>query len=96
IPFACLDSATDWSDALKGVAVVIHAAARVHVLNEVSADPLTAFRQINVEGSLNLARQAVAAGVRRCVFISSIKVTGEGGRQDQAYTAEDVPAPVDP
>ncbi|VVP12875.1 UDP-glucose 4-epimerase family protein [Pseudomonas fluorescens] len=96
IHIANLDSGADWSDALKGVGVVIHAAARVHVMKEVSADPLTAFRQVNVEGTLNLARQAVAAGVQRFVFISSIKVNGEGGREDQVYTAEDAPAPVDP
>lgn len=96
IPFANLDSGADWREALNGVDVVIHAAARVHVMNEVCVDPLAAFRQINVEGTLNLARQAVAAGVRRFVFISSIKVNGEGGLQDRAYTAEDIPAPVDP
>lgn len=96
IPFANLDAVADWSDALKDVDVVIHAAARVHVMKEVSADPLAAFREINVEGTLNLARQSAAAGVRRFVFISSIKVNGEGGAHDQAYTADDVPAPVDP
>jgi nucleoside-diphosphate-sugar epimerase len=96
IPFANLDSEAEWSEALEGVGVVIHAAARVHVMNEITANPLTAFRQINVEGTMNLARQAVAAGVRRFIFISSIKVNGEGGLQDEAYTAEDSPAPVDP
>lgn len=93
---ANVDSLSDWSDALKGVDVVIHAAARVHVMTEVCADPLAMFREINVEGTVNLARQAVAAGVRRFIFISSVKVNGEGLPHDQAYFADDAPAPVDP
>ncbi|KHA72104.1 NAD-dependent dehydratase [Pseudomonas chlororaphis] len=96
VHFANLDSVSDWSDSLKGVEVVIHAAARVHVMTEVSADPLATFREINVEGTLNLARQAVAAGVRRFIFISSVKVNGEGLPDDQAYFADDAPSPVDP
>ena len=59
-------------------------------------DPLTEFRRINVAGTLNLARQAVAAGVRRFVFISSIKVNGEETRPGCPFTAADVPAPQDP
>ena len=64
---------TDWSQAVAGVAVVVHTAARVHVLNDQSADPLTEFRRVNVQGTLTLARQAAAAGVRRFIFVSSIK-----------------------
>ncbi|WP_426134521.1 UDP-glucose 4-epimerase family protein [Pseudomonas sp. PWP3-1b2] len=91
-----LSPETDWSEALKGVDVIVHAAARVHVMNDTASDPLTVFRKVNVQGTLNLARQAVAAGVRRLVFISSIKVNGEGTDTGHAYTAEDVPAPADP
>lgn len=68
---------TDWSAALQGVDAVVHLAARVHVMTDTATDQLTEFRRVNVEGTLNLARQAVAAGVRRFVLISSIKVNGE-------------------
>ncbi|MDQ7002758.1 MAG: NAD-dependent epimerase/dehydratase family protein, partial [Ghiorsea sp.] len=68
---------TDYSKALSGVDVIVHAAARVHVMDDDAADPLVKFRKVNVEGTLNLARQAAAAGVKRFVFISSIKVNGE-------------------
>jgi nucleoside-diphosphate-sugar epimerase len=66
-----IDAATDWSAALEGVDAVVHCAARVHVLQETEADPLAAFRRVNVAGSRNLATQA-AAGVRHFVFLSSI------------------------
>ncbi|MHC8378101.1 UDP-glucose 4-epimerase family protein [Pseudomonas sp. MDT1-16] len=96
IPFTNLDAVFNWNDALKGVDVVVHSAARVHVMNDVSADPLIAFRKVNVDGTLNLARQAAAAGVRRLIYISSIKVNGAGATGGEAYTADDTPAPVDP
>jgi nucleoside-diphosphate-sugar epimerase len=67
-----IDADTDWHVALNGVEAVMHCAARVHVLREAAADPLTAFRSVNVAGSSLLAEQAVAAGVRRFVFLSSI------------------------
>lgn len=87
---------TDWSMALEGTAAVIHTAARVHILRDTAIDPLDAFREVNVRGTLRLARQAIAAGVRRFVYISSIKVNGEQTEPGQAFTAEDTPAPVDP
>ena len=62
---------TDWAIALNGVEVVVHASARVHVMQEAAADPLAEFRRVNVQGTLNLVRQAATAGVRRFVFISS-------------------------
>lgn len=95
-PIDTLDGSTAWAPGLDGVHVVIHAAARVHVMNDTEADPLVAFRQVNVEGTLNLARQAAAAGVRRFVFVSSIKVNGEGTASGRPYRADDVPAPADP
>lgn len=79
-----------------GHGVVIHSAARVHVMDEQSADPLAEFRKMNVDGTLNLARQAAAAGVRRFIFISSIKVNGEGTVLGKPYTAMDTPSPQDP
>jgi nucleoside-diphosphate-sugar epimerase len=87
---------TDWQQALKDVDVVIHLAARVHVMNDTAIDALAEFRRVNVDGTLNLARQAVEAGVQRFIFISSIKVNGEGTLLGQPYTAQDQPAPVDP
>ncbi|MFZ2162810.1 MAG: SDR family oxidoreductase [Sideroxyarcus sp.] len=67
----------DWREALSNMNVVIHLAARVHVMRESATDPLEAFREVNVAGTENLARQAAAAGVKRLVFVSSIKVNGE-------------------
>ncbi len=92
---AAMDGQTDWTDALSGCDSVVHTAARVHVMHESSADPLSEFRRINVEGTLNLARQAAAAGVRRFVFVSSVKVNGEGTEPQQPYRASDTPAPKD-
>ncbi len=86
---------TNWFGALEGVDAVVHLAARVHVMHDTEADPLTVFRAVNVEGTLNLARQAAAAGVRRFVFVSSIKVNGESTLPGQPFTADDKPAPLD-
>jgi len=91
-----IDGKTDWAYALLGVNVVIHLAARVHVMKDNAIDALAEFRKVNVDGTLNLAWQAVEAGVQRFIFISSIKVNGEGSLLGQVYTAEDQPAPVDP
>ncbi|MGY2339195.1 UDP-glucose 4-epimerase family protein [Pseudomonas sp. SDO5532_S415] len=96
LPLSGLNATNDWKAALTGVDVVIHAAARVHVMNEVALDPLSAFREVNVEATLNLARQAAACGVKRFIFISSIKVNGEGTPPGIAYRADDKPAPIDP
>ena len=87
---------SDWRAALAGIAVVVHAAARVHVMADTATDPLAEFRRVNVQGTLNLARQAAAAGVRRFVFISSIKVNGESTQPGHPFTADDAPAPLDP
>lgn len=91
-----IDSTTDWSGKLGNVQAVIHLAARVHVMNDTVADPLAAFRAVNVEGTLNLARQAAAAGVRRFIFVSSVKVNGERTVHGQAFTELDTPNPEDP
>ncbi len=76
---------------LKGVEVVIHTAARVHIMNETVADPLTEFRKINTESTLNLAKQAANVGVKRFVFISSIGVIG--GANDQLFSESIIPDP---
>ena len=87
---------TDWRTALKGVDAVVHCAARVHVMQDDATEPLQAYREVNVSGTLNLARQAADAGVRRFVFVSSIKVNGEATQSGHAFTADDVPEPLDP
>lgn len=86
---------TDWKPALQGVDCVIHLAARTHVIDERSADPLDAYRHINVLGTQRLAEQAAAAGVRRFVFLSSIKVNGETTAPLHPFTEEDSPQPQD-
>jgi nucleoside-diphosphate-sugar epimerase len=87
---------TDWSSALQNVDVVVHLAARVHVMNEVAVDVLAEFRKVNVEGTLNLANQAAKASVKRFVFVSSIKVNGEHTLADCPFTANDDANPQDP
>lgn len=91
-----LTASADWSEALTGVDIVVHAAARVHVMDDTATDPLAEFRRVNVLGTLNLARQAKTAGVRRFIFISSIKVNGEATRSGAYFSADDPPAPLDP
>ena len=86
---------TNWSTVLKGVSTVVHCSARVHVITDKSSEPLAEFRLVNVESTANLARQAAAAGVKRFVFLSSIKVNGEFTEAGQPFTADDVPAPED-
>ncbi len=90
-----LDATTNWQAALNNIDCVVHLAARVHVMQDKAEDPLTEFRRVNVLGTLQLARQAVDAGVRRFVFISSVKVNGEGTLKNCPYTADDMPAPMD-
>jgi nucleoside-diphosphate-sugar epimerase len=88
--------ATAWGAALDGVDAVIHLAARVHVMSDDSADPLSEYRRVNTAGTERLARQAAAAGVRRMVLASSVKVNGEETAPGAAFGASDVPAPADP
>ncbi|MBV5322943.1 MAG: SDR family oxidoreductase [Ilumatobacteraceae bacterium] len=95
VNMGALDAHTRWLTALAGVSVVVHLAARVHVMHDSAADPLTQYRQVNVQASLNLARQAAAAGVRRLVFVSSIKVNGELTLPGQAFSEADTPNPQD-
>ena len=85
----------NWSSALKGIDVVIHTAARVHVMDDFAADPLTEFRKVNTDGTLNLARQAANAGVKRFIYISSIKVNGEMTTSGQSFKPDDIFIPTD-
>jgi nucleoside-diphosphate-sugar epimerase len=95
-PIKGIDGTTDWTSALAQAQVVVHLAARVHVMAEESDDPLREYRLVNVEGTLNLARQASRSGVKRFIFISSIKVNGEKTLPGQIFRANDTPAPLDP
>ena len=96
VEVANLDAATDWSSALVGVDCVIHCAARAHVMHETEADALAAYRSVNVDGSRRLAEQAAATGVRRLVYLSSIKVNGEQTALGAPLLFSDAPAPEDP
>lgn len=87
-----LSAGRDWTGSLRGIDLVVHLAARVHVLRDRSADPLDEYRRVNVAGTVNLARGAATAGVRRFVYLSSLKVNGESGR----FTEQDRPRPADP
>ncbi len=95
VPVAELTANTDWCQVLVGVKSIVHLAARVHVMQDIVADPLTAFRAVNVEGTLNLARHAATAGVKRFVFISSVKVNGESTPPGRAFNEIDAPNPQD-
>ncbi len=75
--------------------MIVHCAARAHVMNDELADPLAEYRRVNVQGTENLARQAAQAGGRRFVFISSVKVNGEATLPGQPFTPADTPAPQD-
>lgn len=90
-----INADNDWRPALSGCEAVVHLAARVHVMHDSAFDPLAEFRRVNVAGTLNLARQAADAGVRRFVFVSSVKVNGEETAPGQPFTEKDLPAPQD-
>jgi nucleoside-diphosphate-sugar epimerase len=90
-----LDAASEWASALAGVSCVIHSAARAHVMHETFGDALAAYRAVNVDGSLRLAEQAAAAGVRRLVYLSSVKVHGEQTALGAPFLLSNRPAPED-
>ncbi|MCR9684655.1 SDR family oxidoreductase [Vibrio antiquarius] len=90
-----INSFDDYSQALIGCSAVIHCAARVHVMDDKVEDPLALYREVNTAGTLNLARQAIKAGVKRFVFISSIKVNGESSKLGKPFTSSDPHASQD-
>ncbi|APA67014.1 UDP-glucose 4-epimerase family protein [Janthinobacterium sp. 1_2014MBL_MicDiv] len=94
-PIGDLSATTKWAEALESCSVVIHLAARVHVMQESATDALAAYREINVAATMNLARQAAQQGVKRFVFVSSVKVNGESTGA-KPFTASDTAAPQDP
>lgn len=94
VPIDSVGPDTDWVRALAGIDTVIHLAARVHVMDKKDGEPLAAYRRVNVAGTERLARMAAANGVKRLVFMSSVKVHGE--EAPARYTEQDRPAPLDP
>jgi len=86
----------DYSDCFASVETIIHCAARVHIMDDKTLDPLSDFREVNTAGTLNLARQAAASGVKRFIFISSIKVNGETTSRGTEFTSDDEAKPRDP
>ena len=88
-----VDGDTDWKNTLEGVNTVVHLAARVHVMKDSASNPFTEYHKVNVMGSERLALTAAACGVKRFIFMSSIKVNGE--ENIRAYKEEDAPAPKD-
>lgn len=90
-----IDGTTDWTRALEGVDCIVHAAARVHVMHESSATPLAAFRIVNVDGTRRLAEQAAKVGVRRLIYLSSIKVNGESSLPGRPIAISDPATPLD-
>ncbi|GAC1369639.1 MAG: SDR family oxidoreductase [Aquirhabdus sp.] len=91
-----LNGDTDWHQALDGISIVVHAAARVHVMMEEASDPISEFRRVNVDGTLKLAQDAITAGVKRFIFISSVKVNGERTEPNAPFSSNDPALPVDP
>ena len=88
-----IDESTDWTRVLQDVDFVVHLAGRAHVMNEQESDPASVYYRVNVSGTKRLAEQAAEAGVKRFIFISSVKVNGEGSHLP--YTEKDVPKPQD-
>lgn len=87
---------TDWGKALDGIESIVHCAAHVHQMNNASTSALAEYREVNTLGTLHLAEAAAKAGVRRFIFISSVKVMGESTSTGRPFKLEDAPAPLDP
>lgn len=90
-----INGQTDWDQALKDIDVVVHLAARVHVMNDNVVDPLAAFRKVNVEGTRQLAKFAAAASVKHFIYVSSIKANGEATQVNKPFSEIDEPGPKD-
>jgi len=96
VPVPAFDRTLDCEKQLRAIDAIVHLVARVHVMRESAADALGAFRRVNVDGTLALAKQAANAGVRRFVFVSSIKVNGESTAPGRPFAPDQSVAPVDP
>jgi nucleoside-diphosphate-sugar epimerase len=86
---------TVWTEALRGIHTVVHLASRVHVMKDLSCSPLDEYRRVNTEGTERLALMAASAGVRRLVYVSTVKVNGEC-THEQPFREDDTPKPLDP
>ncbi len=89
----------DWKELCSGftdIKTVIHLASRVHIMNETSRNPLAQFRRVNVQATVDLARYALKSGVKRFIYLSTIKVNGEITQNEQRFQASDLAAPADP
>jgi nucleoside-diphosphate-sugar epimerase len=91
-----VDGNTDWSYALEGCDVVVHLAARVHIMRDTSQNPLAEFRSVNTQGSVQLARSCVNVGVKRLVNVSSVGVNGASTPEGTVFTPHDQPDPHNP
>lgn len=91
-----VSSEAGWDEALMGVDCVVHCAARYHIKNESTGDLLSICREINVDGTMRLAKLAAKSGVRRFIFLSSLKVNGEFSVQEHPFTEADIPNPFYP
>ena len=93
---ADLNESIDLSNELNGVDVVIHCAARAHIMNDTSLNPLEEYRKVNVDATMNLARQGASSGIKRFIYLSSIKVNGEQTVHSHTFKFDDLPKPEDP
>ena len=91
-----LDPSSDYTQILSDIDILVHVAARAHVMDEMSDNPLQEYRNINTLATLNLAKQAANNGIKRFIFISSIKVLGEQTKLGRPFTSEDPFNPQDP
>lgn len=96
IEIGSINGTTDWEKSLVDVDVVVHTAARVHIMSNFSLDPLAEYREINMLSTINLAKQAADSGVERFIFISTIKVNGESTKTDVPFRFDDNFVPTDP
>lgn len=97
VEIEAIDANTNWQAALQGVDVIVHLAGRAHVMRENADNVMAIYRTINTQGTHHLAQQAMQAGVKRFIYISSIKVNGEGQAtiNDASYQPDDTPNPHD-
>lgn len=95
VTIGTITGATNWTDVLHDVNIVVHLAAHVHVMHDTDIDPLLKYRAVNVDGTLNFARQAAQTGVQRFIFLSSIKVNGEQTLPGKLFTEQNKAAPQD-
>ena len=90
-----IDSETNWKAALEGIDSILHLAGRAHIVKDTPLNPSSEYKSVNVDGTLNLAQQAISAGVKRFIYLSSIKVNGEETPYGESFKPDDNPSPID-